>query len=202
MAHNVLIIGATGSIGRTATDYLLAHSTDALTLFSRHAGSLTPADPKRERAISGDVMNSRELDAAMKGQDAVFVALSGNLARMAQAIVNACDRTGVTRLLFITSMGILNEIPSWGASGNVSNTPMLRDYRDASDIVEASDLNYTVIRPGWFTDGPVNYEITQKGEPFGGHDVSRASIADLVMHLIDDDTLYSHGNIGINTPTR
>jgi uncharacterized protein YbjT (DUF2867 family) len=36
----------------------------------------------------------------------------------------------------------------------------------------ASDVDYTILRPGWFThNDEVRYEITQKGEPFKGHDV-------------------------------
>lgn len=68
-------------------------------------------------------------------------------------------------------------------------------------MIEASDLNYTIVRPGWFASGPVNYEVTRKGEPFGGHDVSISSIADIVMKLVNDDTLlYSKDSIGVNTP--
>ena len=55
-----------------------------------------------------------------------------------------------------------------------------------------------MIRPGWFTNGPVNYEITRKGEPFGGHDVSISSIADFVEKAIADDTYYSHDSVGLN----
>jgi len=110
------------------------------------------------------------------------------------------DRNNVSRLLFITSMGIYDEIPaSVGASGNLSSNSMLRSYREAADVVEGSDLNYTVIRPGWFTNGPVDYEITKKGEPFGGHDVSISSIADFVKNAIADDSYYSHDSVGLNT---
>lgn len=200
MPEKLLIIGATGSIGRVAVPYLLEHSNFILTLFARHADGIEITDPSRERVIAGNVFDAGELDAAVRGQDAVFVALSGNLKKMAQDIVAAMDREGVKRLIFITSMGILNEIPSWGAEGNLEYNPVLQDYRDASDVIEASDLNYTILRPGWYNNGPVDYEVTQKGQPFGGHDVSRLSIADLVMRLVSDDSLYSRGNIGIDAP--
>lgn len=110
------------------------------------------------------------------------------------------DRNNVSRLIFITSMGIYDEIPASLGGGNVSGNPMLRSYREAADLIEASDLNYTVIRPGWFNDGPVDYEVTHKGEPFGGHDVSVSSIADMVKNLIEDDALDSRDSIGLNTP--
>jgi uncharacterized protein YbjT (DUF2867 family) len=111
------------------------------------------------------------------------------------------DRNKVSRRVFITSMGIYNEIPaSVVAGGNLRSNPVLQTYRDAANVIEASDLNYTIVRPGWFTSGPVDYEVTRKGEPFGGHDVSVSSIADIVKKLVDDDTLYSKDSIGVNTP--
>lgn len=194
----ILIIGATGTIGNAVRQTLLNETDDQLTLFARSANRLNASD--REKVIAGDVTKDDDLDKAIAGQDAVFVALSGNLGKFAKKIVAAMDRNNVSRLLFITSMGIYDEIPaSIGASGNLSSNSMLRSYREAADVVEGSDLNYTVIRPGWFTNGPVDYEITRKGEPFGGHDVSISSIADFVKNAIADDSYYSHDSVGLNT---
>lgn len=196
---NVLIIGATGTIGSAVRRTLLDQTNDQLTLFSRSAGRLQ-VNPDREKAISGSVTNDGDLDKALQGQDVVFAALSGNLGEFARHIVAAMDRSNVKRLLFITSMGIYGEIPAsmGGTPGVVS--PVLRPYREAADVIEASDLNYTVIRPGWFTSGPVNYQVTHKGEPFGGHNVSISSIADAVKKLVADPKLDSRDSIGLNTP--
>ncbi|RRK09660.1 NAD-dependent epimerase/dehydratase family protein [Lactiplantibacillus garii] len=198
MAKNVLIIGATGTIGGAVRQNLLKTTEDHLTLFARHVGRLRAND--RETVLAGDVTDAADLDRAMAGQDVVFVALSGPLGRFAKAIVSAMDRQHVTRLLFITSMGIYNEIPaSVGSRGNLDSNGMLQPYREAADVIEASDLNYTVIRPGWFTNGPVDYEVTRKGEPFGGHDVSISSIADFVSRAVADETYYAHESVGLNT---
>ncbi|PMD73011.1 NAD(P)H-binding protein [Companilactobacillus nuruki] len=194
----VLIIGATGTIGGAVRQTLLNETDDQLTLFARSASRLNASD--REKVMAGDVTKDSDLDKAIAGQDAVFVALSGNLGQFAKKIVVAMDRNKVSRLLFITSMGIYDEIPaSVGASGNLSSNSILSSYREAADVVEGSDLNYTVIRPGWFTNGPVDYEITKKGEPFGGHDVSISSIADFVKNAIANDNYYSHDSVGLNT---
>lgn len=199
--RNVLIIGATGTLGTAVTQNVLNKTDDHLTLFARSANRINVQDDNRETVISGNVMNDADLDKALKGKDAVFVALSGNLGAFAKKIVAAMDRNNVSRLVFISSMGIYNEIPaSVGASGNLNSNPILRTYREAADVIEASDLDYTVVRPGWFMGGPVDYEITHKGEPFGGHDVSVASIADYVTKLVDDDQLDVHDSVGINKP--
>lgn len=198
---NILIIGATGTLGSAVTKNVLETTDDKLTLFSRSANQINITDSNRERVITGNVMDDADLDEAMAGQDAVFAALSGDLGAYAAKIVAAMHRNHVSRLVFITSMGIYNEIPaSVGAQGNLRSNPVLQTYRDAADEIEASDLDYTIVRPGWFTSGPVNYEITHKGEPFGGHDVSIASIADIVTKLLDDDTLYARDSVGVNTP--
>ncbi len=199
MMTNVLIIGATGSVGQTTRNYFLDNTNDNLTLMSRHPQRLN-IDDTREKVIQGDVTDQTIMSEALKGQDVVFATLSGNLAKMADSIVKAMDKSDVKRLLFITSMGIYNEIPaSIGAGGNLSSNPMLQTYRNAADIIEASDLNYTVIRPGWFDNSnDIDYEITHKGEPFGGHDVSIKSIANLVVRLAHDSKLGSRDSLGIN----
>lgn len=196
---NILIIGATGSVGSVTRQYFLDNTDDQLTLMARSTARLGKLSD-RERAVSGSVTDAAILQDALKGQDVVFAALSGNLAGMAKSLIAGMDEAGVKRLLFIASMGIYNEIPaSLGASGNLRRNPMLKGYRNAADAVEASDLNYTVIRPGWFDNGgDTDYQVTKKGEPFGGHDVSRQSIADLVMRLAHDETLGSRDSLGIN----
>ncbi len=202
MLTKIVIIGATGSVGRAARQRFLEKTNDELTLFSRLPERLKPIDSMREVAVSGDVMNAADLDKVISVQDVVFASLTGNLGKMAKAIVESMKRVGVNRLIFITSMGIYNEIPaSVGSSGNLRSNPVLQTYRDAADVIEASNLDYTIIRPGWFdSNNDTDYEITVKGEPFGGHDVSRKSIADLVVRLAADPTLYVRESVGINRP--
>ncbi len=64
-------------------------------------------------------------------------------------------------------MGIYNEIPETvGLTGNLEINPMLIPYREAADIIEASPLNYTIIRPGWFDNqDDLNYQTTKKRRP-------------------------------------
>lgn len=196
----VAIIGATGSIGTTVRKYLTGKGGYELTLFARHADRLQAAD--HEHIVIGDVYQAEDLDKTLAGQEAVLAALTGDLGKMAKQIVAAAERNKVEKLIFISSMGIYNEIPaSIGTSGNLEHNPVLRTYREGADEVEASKLNYTVIRPGWFDNGgDIQYEVTKKGEPFGGHDVSRKSIADLIYRLLEDHALYARDSVGINRP--
>ena len=79
----------------------------------------------------------------------------------ARAIVDAMHQTGLKRLIFISAMGIYGEVPG------ERYRSILDPYRDSAAIIEQSDLDYTILRPGWFThDAEVRYQITQKGEEF------------------------------------
>ena len=197
MKH-VAIIGATGSLGRTVAPYLQEKGDYKLTLFSRHACRLQMTDA---RVINGDVFDSSKLDEALSGQDTVFVSLTGDLGKMAQSIVASAKRNHVSQIIFISSMGIYNELPERiGVAGNLEHNPVLQCYREGADIIESSGLNYTIIRPGWFDNGPADYEITHKGEMFGGRKVSRRAIADLVYTILESQNCYSCESIGINRP--
>ncbi|KRN43061.1 NAD(P)H-binding protein [Fructilactobacillus fructivorans] len=194
----ILIIGATGNVGQAVRRNLLDQTDDFLTLFSRSSGQKF-SNNDREKAISGDVNDLSALEKVVKGQDKVFVALSGNLPEMAKNIVQAMDDENVKRLVFITSMGIYNEVPTEvSASGNLKNNPRLEPYRKAADVIESSDLDYTLIRPGWFDNGSSEYEITYKGQFVSGNRVAVASIADLATRLLKDDQLDVRESIAIN----
>lgn len=196
----ITIIGATGSLGRVVREDILNKTDYNITLFSRSADRLTIKNREREEIIVGDVYSDEDLDNSLKNSNVVFAALTGDLGGMADKLVKAVKRNDVEKLIFITSMGIYNEIPaSIGERGNLKYNPTLQTYRDAADVIEATDFNYTIIRPGWFDNGnDTNYEVTLKGEDFGGRDVSRKSISDLVLRLTEDYTLYAQNSVGIN----
>ena len=199
MSKRILIIGATGSIGRKLRKTLLEKTDYKITLFSTSAGNLKTM-AQREVAVSGNVNNKNDLMKVIKNQDVVFAALSGDLGTMAKNIVQVMEANSVKRLIFISSMGIYNEIPRSLGGGNLNENSILRPYRQAADVIEASSLDYTIIRPGWFDEGSDNYEITRKGEAFKGHDVSRQAICNLVLKLIQQNGYGVRESLGINRP--
>lgn len=197
----VLIIGATGSIGRVVSAELLKNTNAKLVLAARRVSPVMISDVSRETAINLDVTNDQELAAALDGVDFVFASLSGRMNTFAKHLVKVMDQVGVKRLAFITTMGIYQEIPSWlGESPNPYHNMILRPYRQAADTIEDSDLDYTIIRPGWLDNGSADYELTKKGEPFGGHDVSRYVIANLVTRMVKNPEFGNRESLGINRP--
>jgi uncharacterized protein YbjT (DUF2867 family) len=67
-------------------------------------------------------------------------------------------------------------------------------------VIEASDLDYTILRPGWFTrDAAIAYRITQKGEPFQGHDASLNGLSDLIVKLACNPTMAVRRSLGVSS---
>lgn len=192
---NVLILGANGSIAREAIDLFLKETDVQLTLYLRNPSRLKNIDSNRVRIIKGDVLDIETLKEAMIEQDVVYANLAGQLERMAKNVVKAMDATALKRLIWISSMGIYSEVPG------ERYRSILDPYRDSAAIIEASELDYTILRPGWFTyEDEVDYEVSQKGEPFKGHDVSRKSVADLVVKLAVTPGLEVRSSLGVNKP--
>src|SRR5690242_2747364 len=76
-------------------------------------------------------------------------------------------------------------------------------FRRAADAIEVSDLDYTILRPAWLTDNDeIDYETTEKDEPFKGTEASRKSVVDLIMKIIESPTLHSKGNNVSTSRTR
>jgi uncharacterized protein YbjT (DUF2867 family) len=189
----ILILGAHGQLARHTTPFFLERTDAHLTLFLRRASRLKNPDPHRVTVVEGDVLDRKALLEAMRGQDVVYANLAGAMAQQARAIVDAMHVTGLRRLIFVSSMGIYGEVPG------EKYRSVLDPYRDAAAVIEASDLDYTILRPGWFTqDEVIDYRLTQKGEPFLGHDVSLNSLSDLIVKLAMAPTLELRHSVGVS----
>jgi uncharacterized protein YbjT (DUF2867 family) len=187
---NVLVIGASGSLATVVIDVLEKISDVRLTLFLRNKKRLHKL-VHDAIIVEGDVMDYNALKGAMEGQDIVYVNLAGNLEAMGRNIVKSMQETGVKRIIVISSIGIY-ENPL---------KPVLVPYRKLADLVEASGLDYTILRPDWFTNGvEIDYALTHKGQPEEGTAISRKSIAAFISTLIQEPDLHKNENLGISKP--
>lgn len=196
---NILILGATGTFGTVLTEKLLKNTDDKITLFARHA-SEKYSTTEHTAVIDGDALKSEDLKNAIKNQDVVYCAISGgDLPKVAENIVAAMAEFGVKRLIFMGAVGIYNEIPEdIDPEDNVDNNPEQVPNRQAVDVVEASALNYTILRPGYLQDGDENdYTLTIKGQAAKGYITTIPSIVNLAAQIIYDSSLYSRESLSI-----
>ncbi len=185
----VLIIGASGSLATVVIEELKKQNDVELTLFARTKNRIS--NTENATVIEGDATNFEVVKNAVSGQDIVYVNLAGDLDTMSKNIVKAMQDEGVKRIIAISSIGIFD----------TPMKPVLKPYRALSDNIENSGLEYTILRPDWFTNGnEVDYEITHKGKPEIGGALSRKSIAAFVGELVKDPEVYVKENVGISKP--
>ena len=201
----VLILGANRKIARLA-EHIFVDTTDAdLRLYLRNAGRLKDfADShKLVETVEGDATDVAALSESMSDVDMVYANLAGgNIEDEAKAVVEAMHAEKKTRLVWISTLGIYDEVPGkFGEWNNKTLGNYITTYAAAAKVIEDSDLDYTIIRPAWLTDKPeVDYEVTQKGEAFKGTEVSRRSIAQVIVDIFQDPDKFKRESIGVNKP--
>ena len=166
---NILLLGATGTFGKSFAKKLLLDTNYNLTLVSRKARDMYK-DSDRQKVINADITNIEELKRVIKNQDIVYCAISGEqLPIVAENIVKCISDN--QRLIFMGAVGIYNEIPDeLDGKDNVDNNTDQLPNRDAVDIIEKSNIRYTILRPGYLRDGlEDDYVITKKGELAKGY---------------------------------
>lgn len=185
----VLVIGATGSLASVVIEELKKLEDVGLTLFARNIKRIPNVGSAN--IIQGDAMYLDNVKNAVQGQDIVYVNLAGNLDPMSKNIVKAMEETGVKRIIAISSIGIYEK----------SLRSVLVPYRALADNIENSNLDYTILRPDWFTNAnELDYALTLKGQPETGSAISRKSIASFVAKIVENPKLHVNENLGISKP--
>ena len=192
---NIAILGATGKFGRLFTAKLLANPNYQLTLISKSVKNLYE-DNHRITAISIDASNEKNLEKALKNQDLVYCAVSGS---DQAAIARNLTKINPKRLIYMTVVGIYNELDEDnGGEYNLDNEKEQIPNRNAVDILENSDIDFTILRCGYLISGDKNeYVITKKGETPKGYVSNIESVEKIALEIIEDNAKYSRESISI-----
>lgn len=202
---NVVILGANGQIARIIEERILtekAFEDVKLTLGLRNTSRLQHmVGNSRVILAEVDLNRADQVEAVMDGQDLVFVAAvdHDNQNRPTKNVIAAMQATGVKRVLYTNILGLYNEVP--GEFGRW-NSAQVRSGLNAAIISDQlladSSIDYTTLRLPWLNNrDEIKYEVTHKDEVYVGVSGSRKSIADLILQIIADPTLYSKDSIGI-----
>ncbi|WP_282004801.1 SDR family oxidoreductase [Propioniciclava sinopodophylli] len=186
--HTVLVIGATGRIGRLVVAAALRHGLDvrALVRDSQRAVGVLPG----ATLVQGDLTRAADLTAAVAGVDAVILThgSAGYGARDLEdvdygAVANlltALDGRRV-RVALMTSINV-NELS--GAYQDV-----LDWKRRGERLLRASGLPATIVRPGWFaTLGATNQAVAlEQGDTRHGDQVDTRQVAEALVQAVMTD---------------
>lgn len=193
------MIGATGATGRHVLDSALK-SGDAITVLARRPEAL---DDVRDRitVIAGDATSPDDVARAMRGRDAVIATLGRRkslrardlFTRAAEAVVIAAGRTGVSRLVWMSSFGVGDTFRDAAILQKIVYRTLLRDlYRNKSAserIIRESGLDWTIVYPTSLFDGPLTgkYRADDRIRMKGYPRISRADVADFLCKAVRDD---------------
>ncbi|WP_392565343.1 SDR family oxidoreductase [Utexia brackfieldae] len=136
--NRVLIVGATGSIGRFAVEEALTQKYDVYALV-RDAHRANFDD--RVHVIEGDLTNYLTLDA----MDAVIFTQGSYDSNMAESV----DYNGVRNVLNALK-GDLKRIALMTSIYSTADRENSHWKRRAERLVRASGMTYTIVRPSWF----------------------------------------------------
>jgi uncharacterized protein YbjT (DUF2867 family) len=198
----VLILGASGQIARWVVQMLGEDKDNKQTLLIRDPQKLAGNEPANAQIVIGDVLDRKLLSRIMESQDVVYANLAGEVDAQTEVILAAMKAAHVSRLIFVNSLGIYDEVPGrFGEWNRQEIGAYLPPYRRSADLIEASSTDYTILRAAWLQDeDEVNYEVTARDEPFKGTEVSRKSVAALVVELMKQPGKLVRANVGVNKP--
>lgn len=188
MLMKILIIDGVGLIGETIARKLLENVE--LKFFSKDPMNLEIHGENVER-INGDVQNVEQLMVAMADIDRVLVIPSNDdLPQVMQGLIETMSERNVQKVVFIVPTEVYDENPAQiEIEGDLKDDLLLRNIREATDEIENSGINYTIIQPDWFDNPQDRYRIAQKKPAANGYDTDlQKKCVDLAIRaLISED---------------
>lgn len=159
----IIIFGATGTVGRITVKEALEEG-HKVTAFARNPEKLGFTHDNL-RLIKGNAYSQEDVQKAVGGHDAVIVTLGSGMSRSSKIrsigtlnIIRAMQHHGLKRLICQSTLGAheswdnLNFFWKYIMFGFLLR-PVFKDHELQEQLVQASGLDWTIVRPSAFTDG-------------------------------------------------
>ena len=191
----VLIVGATRGTG-LETAQLLLDKAIPVVAFARPTSDLSQLQKLNIDMITGDAMVPADLDAAIQQGPwrAVVTTLScykcenppdyeGN-----RNLFDAMTESTSQRVILISTIGAGESAAAtpWIVEWILKDPIALKEQAEAH--LQASDLDYTIIRPGGLTEAQPTGDGILTEDPTRMGMISRPDLAELIVAVIEDDT--------------
>lgn len=192
----IALLGVTGATGQSLLEQALARGHQ-VTAIARNPAKITVQHPQL-RVLQGDVTAASSLAAALPGCDVVISCVG--VANPLQArkgtviysvgtrnIVEAMRQTQLTRLLVVSSAGVA---PRKGAPllyklivKPFFLEPAYRDMRLMEQYLQATALDWTIVRPPYLTTTPLrtDYRLSPDRNFDDDRPLSRFSLAHFLL---------------------
>ncbi|PTL75069.1 NAD(P)-dependent oxidoreductase [Vitiosangium sp. GDMCC 1.1324] len=205
----VIIFGANGRTGRLIVEEALraGHDVTAAVRTPEKFPPVTVGTSTQQgtmAVVRADVRDPASVQAAVAGHDAVVSAIGppgrralGLYSDGARALVTAMERTGVGRIIALSSAGVRHDDPQFAFWYRCIARTLLKelydDMRLMESIVRESTLDWTFVRPSHLEDKTPTglYRVQDGGTPPGGWKVTRTDLARFIIRELDEHR-WSH----------
>ncbi len=197
----LIVFGSTGGIGRQVVEQAL-DAGHQVTAVARRPAMITIRH-EHLQVIRGDVFEPASFQQALAGQDAVLSALGVTknepttlYSEGVANIMEAMQAASVRRILCVSASG-LDPGPLWQRF--FASQVLRRMFRHMFDdlarmetVIQASRLDWTIVRPPRLTNGPRTglYQVAVNKHLTHGSLLSRADVADFMLTHLTDRATY------------
>ena len=205
----VLVFGATGKTGKAVVERAVEAGHE-VTAFVRDAGEESGLNV---RVAQGDATSRADVDAAMRGQEAVVDTIGGKTpykettleSSAGATIIASMQANGVRRLIATSMLGVGDSKENAPIYERLLVATFLRGAdRDKSAMeseVRSSDLQWTILRPAILTDDPAtgNVRVIPEGTEEKAHKITRADVAAFMVEQLSSGTYVHQSVILVNS---
>ncbi len=204
----LIIFGATSVLGHQLVTTALQQG-HTVTAFGRSPNKLAMTDSELN-FFRGDVLDPGSVQQAMQGMESVICSLGAGRKGVVRSvgtrnIVSAMQQGSARRLICQTTLGVGDSRQNLDFFWKYVMFGMLlkaafADHVEQERWVRESNLDWTIVRPGAFTNGSRTGEYRHG---FAANDrttplkISRADLADFLLRQLVDDT-YLRQAVGIS----
>ncbi|OMF63921.1 SDR family oxidoreductase [Paenibacillus sp. FSL R5-0766] len=193
---NVLVIGANGQIGKFVVEQLAQEGKHKVTAMIRKPEQADALKELGADVVIGDLEGSVEdLAEAMKDNNAiVFTAGSGGSTGQDKTLLidldgavktmEAAEQQGISRYILVSAYGA-DQREKWSES--IKPYYVAKHYADR--VLFASDLNYTIIRPGGLKNEPGTGKIAV-GTDLEPGSIPREDVARVIVASLQEEKTY------------
>lgn len=206
--NDITVIGASKGTGALVAAHA-RHAGLSVRTVSRSPGS----GPGHVATDASDVPAVRR---AIRGSGAVVVTVGADRrdktpirTRVTHSTIEAMHAEGITRLIVQSSFGVGESADLLPFVTKRIVVPLFlrnvfADHETQEALVRASDLDWTIMRPGYLSDAPPTggpVEIPRGAEGDMSPNVSRADVARRIVDVLDDPSTYGRA-LTLGTPRR
>ena len=202
----ILILGMTGRVGSEIAKLALEDKHE-VTALVRTPEKITSNDENLS-VVKGDVTIKEDVERAMKDADAVISALNTDggetLTESMPLIIQAMKAEGIKRIVTIGTAGILNsrvEDDALRYQSSESKRKLTRaaeEHHKTYELLETSELNWTVVCPTYLPDGEAAGEYREERNylPEDGKKITVGDTAEFAYKQLESDE-YVQSRVGI-----